>query len=324
MIMSKNIIDIVTRALIIESEAIIGLISNLEDSVVHVVQTILLCKGRIVITGMGKSGHISRKIAATFASTGTPAFFMHPAEASHGDLGMLTKQDVVLALSNSGETSEIILILPLIKRLGANLICMTGNPNSTIALAADIHLNVAVAQEACPLNLAPTASTTAALALGDALAVAVLQARGFTAEDFATTHPSGRLGKRLLVYVRDIMHCDEDLPVVHANASFKEVLLEITNKKLGMTAVLDDRDQLVGVFTDGDLRRCLDGDLNISTSFWGQSMSVNPKLISEDVLAVEAVRLMEEYRINGLLVVDATGRLKGALNMHDLMLAGVV
>jgi arabinose-5-phosphate isomerase len=249
---------------------------------------------------------------------------MHPAEACHGDLGMITNQDVVLALSNSGESAELIVILPSIKRCGAALICITGRPESTMAQAADVHLDAAVAQEACPLNLAPTASTTAALALGDALAVAVLYSRGFTADDFARTHPGGALGRRLLVHVRDIMHCDDALPVVFDDATFKEALLEMTQKKLGMTAVKDRQGQLVGVFTDGDLRRCLDNGLDISTTYIDQLMTKNPKIISEDALAIEAMNIMEEHRINGLLAIDAEGYLKGALNMHDILRAGVV
>jgi arabinose-5-phosphate isomerase len=321
---ASDILDLARRTLEIEAEAVSALQSRLDESLVRAVDILLACKGRVVVTGMGKSGHIGNKIAATLASTGTPAFFVHPAEASHGDLGMITGQDVVLALSNSGESPEIIAILPLIKRRGARLITMTGRPQSTMAREADIHLDAAVAQEACPHNLAPTASTTAALALGDALAVAVLYARGFTAEDFARTHPGGALGRRLLIHVRDVMHRNEALPVVQVDTPFKEALLEMTRKKLGMTAVLDGSANLVGVFTDGDLRRCLDRDLDMATTRIESVMTRSPKTISEDALAAEAARFMEERQINGLLAVDESGRLTGAFNMHDLLRAGVV
>jgi arabinose-5-phosphate isomerase len=277
-----------------------------------------------VVTGMGKSGHIGGKIAATLASTGTPAFFMHPGEASHGDLGMIARGDVVIALSNSGESAEIVSIISLIKRRGARLIGMSGNPASTLARESDVHLNAAVEQEACPHNLAPTASTTAALALGDALAVATLFARGFSAEDFARTHPGGALGRRLLVHVRDLMHAGDALPVVSEAASLKEALLEMTQKGLGMTAVVDAQDRLAGIFTDGDLRRLLDRDVDVRTAMIRDVMKRGPRTIPLDVLAVEAAREMEERRVNGLLVVDANGRLCGALNMHDLLKAGVV
>jgi len=321
---ASDILELARRTLEIEAEAVSALQARLDNSMVRAVDLLLACKGRVVVTGMGKSGHVANKIAATLASTGTPSFFMHPAEASHGDLGMITGQDVVLALSNSGESAEIIAILPLIKRRGAGLITMTGRPQSTMALEADIHLDAAVAQEACPHNLAPTASTTAALALGDALAVAALYARGFTAEDFARTHPGGALGRRLLVHVRDVMHTGDALPVVQEGTPFKEALLEMTRKKLGMTAVVDAAGSLVGVFTDGDLRRCLDNDLNVATTRIEAVMTRSPKIISEDVLAAEAALFMQERQINGLLAVDQDGRLTGAFNMHDLLRAGVV
>ncbi len=321
---ASDILALARRTLEIEAAAVLALQSRLDDSLVRAVDILLACKGRVVVTGMGKSGHVGTKIASTLASTGTPAFFMHPAEASHGDLGMITGQDVVLALSNSGESPEIIAILPLIKRRGARLITMTGRPGSTMAREADIHLDAAVAQEACPHNLAPTASTTAALALGDALAVVTLYARGFTAEDFARTHPGGALGRRLLIHVRDVMHKDEALPVVQEDTPFKTALLEMTRKKLGMTAVVDASGSLVGVFTDGDLRRCLDRDLDIKTTRIDSVMTRSPKTISEDVLAAEAARYMEDKQINGLLAVDGAGRLTGAFNMHDLLRAGVV
>ena len=321
---ASAILELARRTLEIEAEAVSALQARLDDSLVRAVDILLACKGRVVVTGMGKSGHVGNKIAATLASTGTPSFFMHPAEASHGDLGMITGQDVVLALSNSGESPEIIAILPLIKRRGAKLIAMTGRPQSTMAREADIHLDAAVAQEACPHNLAPTASTTAALALGDALAVAALYARGFTAEDFARTHPGGALGRRLLIHVRDVMHTGDALPVVSVDTPFKEALLEMTRKKLGMTAVVDASGSLVEVFTDGDLRRCLDRDLDIAKTRIESVMTRAPKTISEDALAAEAALFMQERQINGLLALDAAGRLTGAFNMHDLLRAGVV
>lgn len=308
----------------IEATAVQALASRLDEQFHRAVQLIMACKGRVVVTGMGKSGHIAGKIAATLASTGTPAFFVHPAEASHGDLGMITHDDVVLALSNSGESAEITAILPLIKRRGAKLIGMSGNPASTLGRESDVHLNAAVDKEACPLNLAPTASTTAALALGDALAVTLLDLRGFTHEDFARTHPGGSLGRRLLVHVRDVMHTGDALPVVNRTASLKDALLEMTRKGLGMTAIVDESGHLAGVFTDGDLRRALEKSIDIHTAQIADLMGLNPKTIGPDQLAVEAVEKMQNLKINGLLVIDAEGKLAGALNMHDLLKAGVV
>ncbi len=319
-----DILALARRTLEIEASAVNRLRDRLDHAFPEAVALLLSCQGRVVVSGMGKSGHIGGKIAATLASTGTPAFFMHPAEASHGDLGMITGEDVVIALSNSGESAEIAAIVPLLKRRGARLISMTGNPASTLAREADIHLDASVAQEACPLNLAPTASTTAALALGDALAVAVLYARGFTAEDFARTHPGGALGRRLLVHVRDLMHKDAGLPVVKLDASLKEALLEMTRKGLGMTAIVDDDRRLLGIFTDGDLRRLLDNDVDVRSASIADVMKRDPRTIAEDALAVEAVRMMEEFKINGLLAVNAAGQISGALNMHDLLRAGVV
>ncbi len=290
----------------------------------HAMTMILGCRGRVVVSGMGKSGHIARKIAATLASTGTPAFFLHPGEASHGDLGMITQDDVVIALSNSGESAEITTILPLIKRRGAKLIGMSGNPASTLARESDAHLNAAVDKEACPYNLAPTASTTAALAMGDALAIALLDARGFTQEDFARTHPGGSLGRKLLVHVRDVMHEGEKLPVVGESASLKDALLEMTRKGLGMTAIVDGAGRLTGIFTDGDLRRTLEKSVDVHMAKIADLMTRNPKSIGPDRLAVEAVERMQELKINGLLVVDAGQKPVGALNMHDLLKAGVV
>ena len=284
----------------------------------------LACKGRIVVIGMGKSGHIGNKIAATLASTGSPAFFVHPGEASHGDLGMITSSDVVLALSNSGETREIITILPLIKRMGAPLISMTGNPASTLAREANVNLDVSVAKEACPLDLAPTASTTAALVMGDAVAIALLEARGFTAEDFALSHPGGSLGRRLLLHVYDIMHKDDAIPAVAQDASLRDALMEMTAKGLGMTAIVDGEGRAVGIFTDGDLRRCLDRDIDVRAAKIADVMIPGGKRIAPDRLAVEALNLMEEKKINALLIVDNDERLCGALNMHDLLRAGVV
>jgi len=319
-----DILAMARRTLEIEASAIGALVERIDGAFLEAVNILLACKGRVVVSGMGKSGHIGGKIAATLASTGTPAFFMHPAEASHGDLGMITGQDVVIALSNSGESAEIASIVPLIKRRGAKLISMTGNPASTLGREADIHLNAGVAQEACPLNLAPTASTTAALALGDALAVATLFARGFTAEDFARTHPGGALGRRLLVHVRDLMHGGDNLPVVGLDANLKVALLEMTRKGLGMTAVTDHGLRLVGIFTDGDLRRLLDRDVDVRDLMIADVMNRHPRTVSQNALAVEAVRIMEETRVNGLLALDDEGRLTGALNMHDLLKAGVV
>jgi len=284
----------------------------------------LACKGRIVVTGMGKSGHIGSKIAATLASTGSPAFFVHPGEASHGDLGMILKEDVVLALSNSGETSELLTIIPIIKRLGTPLIALTGNPRSTLAREADVHIDVSVEQEACPLNLAPTSSTTASLAMGDALAIALLEAKGFTELDFARSHPAGTLGRRLLLHISDIMHSGNRIPVVHESAALRDALMEMTNKGLGMTAVVNDAGELTGIFTDGDLRRTLDREEDLHRCRVSQVITRNCKTVKADILAAEGLRIMQENKINALLVVDDENRLIGALNMHDLLRAGVV
>ena len=285
---------------------------------------ILGSSGRVVATGMGKSGHIARKIAATLASTGTPAFYVHPGEAGHGDLGMITADDVVLALSYSGESDEVLMLLPVLKRQGNPLIAMTGRPQSSLASAADIHLDVNVDHEACPLALAPTSSTTTSLAMGDALAVALLDARGFTADDFARSHPAGSLGRRLLLHITDVMHGGADLPSVREDASLSEALVEMSRKRLGMTAVVDAHGRLVGLFTDGDLRRALDTDLDVRTAGIAQVMTRAPRTIGADQLAVEAARMLEQYQINGLIVVDGEGRAVGALNIHDLLRAKVV
>jgi arabinose-5-phosphate isomerase len=312
------------RALGIEARAVATLAERLGPDFVRACGLFLACRGRIVVTGMGKSGHVAGKIAATLASTGSPSFFLHPGEASHGDLGMLTRQDVVLALSNSGETEEVLTILPLIKRMDVPLVAMTGNARSTLAREADVHLDVGVAEEACPLNLAPTASTTAALAMGDAIAVALLEQRGFTPEDFARSHPGGRLGRRLLLRVADLMRRGTDLPVVGESTTLSQGLLEMSRKGLGLTAVADDGGKVLGIFTDGDLRRTLDRQVDIHRTTMGEVMTRNCKVIGPQELAAEAVRLMEQHRITGLLVADAEGRLVGALNVHDLLRAGVM
>ncbi|MCD2450890.1 KpsF/GutQ family sugar-phosphate isomerase [Methylicorpusculum oleiharenae] len=314
---AKKVIDI-------ELTAIAALSERIDEEFEAACRLMFDCRGRVVVTGMGKSGHIGGKIAATLASTGTPAFFVHPGEASHGDLGMITRQDVVLALSNSGETGEVLTILPLIKRLGVPLIAMTGNPGSTLARFATRHINVSVAKEACSLGLAPTSSTTAALVMGDALAVALLEARGFTRDDFALSHPGGSLGKRLLILVSDLMHTGEDMPLVNERALIKVALIEMTNKKLGMTVVVDDNKKVAGVFTDGDLRRMLEKNIDLHTTLIGQVMTRQCSVIGPDRLAAEAMQIMESKKINGLIVVDDNRCAIGALNMHDLIHAGIV
>jgi arabinose-5-phosphate isomerase len=308
----------------VETQAIAALAEQINEHFVLACKLMFACKGRVVVTGMGKSGHIAGKIAATLASTGTPAFFVHSGEASHGDLGMITAQDVVLALSNSGETEEVITLLPIIKRLGVPLIAMTGNPASSLAKFATTHINVAVAQEACPLGLAPTSSTTAALVMGDALAVSLLEARGFTRDDFALSHPGGSLGKRLLLRVSDMMHVDEQIPSVLESAFISEALLEMTEKKLGMTAIINDQAQVSGIFTDGDLRRMLFKNLNIHTTRIMDVMTAHCAVITADILAAEAMQIMERKKINALIVVDDQQHAVGALNMHDLIRAGIV
>ena len=321
---SDELITLAGEVLAIESRAVETLGSRLNQKFVDACNMCLDTPGRIVVTGMGKSGHISGKIAATLASTGTPAFFVHPGEASHGDLGMITAQDLLLAVSYSGETDEIITILPLVKRMGARLVTMTGNPNSTLAKAADVHLDVSVAEEACPLNLAPTASTTATLAMGDALAVALLKSRGFTAEDFAMSHPSGSLGKRLLLRVADVMRTDDAVPSVTPDVMLSGGLMEMTEKGLGMTAIVDANMNILGIFTDGDLRRALDAGVDVHNTAISSVMHSECKTTSDDVLAAEAVHLMEENKITSLLVADDENRLVGALNIHDLFRAGIM
>jgi arabinose-5-phosphate isomerase len=308
----------------VETQAIAALAEQINDNFVLACKLMFGCKGRVVVTGMGKSGHIASKIAATLASTGTPAFFVHSGEASHGDLGMITQHDVVLALSNSGETEEVLTILPIIKRLGVPLIAMTGNPASTLAKFATTHINVAVEQEACPLGLAPTSSTTAALVMGDALAVSLLEARGFTRDDFALSHPGGSLGRRLLLMVDDLMHAGDEVPVVPESALISHALLEMTQKKLGMTAIVDADNRVTGIFTDGDLRRMLGRNLDIHKTAITEVMTSNCAVISADILAAEAMQIMERKKINALIVVDQQHRAIGALNMHDLIRAGIV
>ena len=321
---SEKLLGAAAEVLATEARAIQDLARRLDGSFVEACRRMLDCQGHLIVTGMGKSGHIGHKIAATLASTGTPAFFVHPAEASHGDLGMIRREDLLLALSNSGETEELLRLLPVIKRLGVGLIAMTGKPDSTLARHADIHLDTSVDQEACPLGLAPTASTSAQLALGDALAVALLGARGFTAEDFARSHPGGKLGRQLLVTIADVMHGGDDLPRVAADANLAEAIVEMTRSRLGMCAVLDDRGQLLGVVTDGDLRRHVDELSDIKGIPVQRIMTPNPRTVASGELAAKAVEVMQTHRIQGLLVVDEHGELVGALNFQDLLQAGVV
>lgn len=308
-----------------EAQAVAALADRIDGNFAKACACMLACEGRVVVTGMGKSGHIGDKIAATLASTGTPAFFVHPGEASHGDLGMITRKDVVLALSNSGETDEILTILPIIKRLSVPLVALTGNPGSRLARAATVHIDVSVAREACPLGLAPTASTTATLAMGDALAIALLESRGFTEEDFALSHPAGSLGRRLLLRIDDLMHTGAGVPRVSEQAHLGEALLEMTRKGLGMTTIVEADGRLCGIFTDGDLRRLLDhGPVDINALAVADVMNRDCVRVGATLLAAEALRIMEERRINALPVVDPAGTLIGALNMHDLLRAGVV
>jgi arabinose-5-phosphate isomerase len=321
---STNFCETATRVLDIEAKAITGLKIYINQDFNDACQLFFNTRGRVIVSGMGKSGHIGNKIAATLASTGTPAFFVHPGEASHGDLGMITPSDVVLALSNSGETEEILKLLPVLKRLGIAIVAMTGNPDSTLAKLADIHLCARVEQEACPLGLAPTASTTAALALGDAIAVALLEARGFSADDFALSHPGGSLGRRLLLRISDVMHDGSQIPLVDEQATISAALLEISRKGLGMTGVLNAQGQLAGIFTDGDLRRILDQRIDIHQTLIVSVMTRNCVTIRAELLAAEALKIMEQKKINALMVVDANKVPVGALNMHDLLRAGVL
>jgi len=308
----------------IEAAAVQALTQRVDDNFLRALNIILSCEGRVIVSGMGKSGHIARKIAATMSSTGTPAYFVHPAEASHGDLGMITSLDVFIALSYSGESDELMTIVPVIKRQGARLISITGNPKSTLALAADAHLDGSVAKEACPMGLAPTTSTTAALVLGDALAMALLDAKGFGEEDFARSHPGGSLGRRLLTHVRDIMHSGKNIPAVPLEAMLSDAIMEMSRKGLGMTAIVDANQHVLGIYTDGDLRRTLEKQLEFSSTAISAVMSRKPRSISANALAVEAVRVMEEHNISQMLVVDEDNKLVGALNMNDLLRAKVI
>lgn len=319
----RRMLDLARETLRIEAQSVLDLVDRLDDSFAAAVSLILNCRGRLIVSGIGKSGHIARKIASTMSSTGTPAYFVHPAEACHGDLGMITSDDLLLAISYSGEAEELILIVPLIKRQGAKLIALTGNPQSTLARQADVHLDAGVAREACPLNLAPTASTTAALALGDALAVALLDAHGFGADDFARSHPGGALGRKLLTHVRDVMHT-ENLPVVPPEASMGETILAMSRGRLGIAVVTGDDASVQGLFTDGDLRRAFGEQLDFKKVRIADLMNRNPYTIGPDRLAVEAVEMMERHRINALLVIASDGKLIGALNMHDLFKAKVI
>ena len=312
------------KVLTTEAQAVTALADRIDDQFSTACQLCIDCRGRIVVTGMGKSGHIGNKIASTLASTGSPAFFVHSGEASHGDLGMITGEDLVLAVSNSGETKEIITILPLIKRLAVPLITLTGNPDSTLARTADINLDVSVAEEACPMNLAPTASTTATLAMGDALALALLESRGFTEEDFARSHPGGTLGRRLLLHVEELMHTGDSIPTVAIGTPLSEGLLEMSRKGLGMTAIVDKDGKLAGVFTDGDLRRSMDNAVDIHATRIEQVMTENGKTVRADMLAAEAVHLLDTHKITALIVVDENDKVIGALNIHDLLRAGIM
>jgi arabinose-5-phosphate isomerase len=319
-----NSLALAREVLEIEAAAINGLIAKLDQNFQRAVELILHCRGRVTVSGIGKSGHIARKIASTMSSTGTPAYFVHPAEASHGDLGMVTRDDVFIALSNSGESAELLAIVPLIKRQGAKLIALTGKPGSSLAQEADAHLYAGAKKEACPLNLAPTASTTAALALGDALAIAVMQAKGFSRDEFARSHPGGALGRKLLTHVRDVMRTGANAPRINDNAMLTDAILEMSRGRMGMTAIVDREQRVIGIFTDGDLRRALNKGIDFHASKVNEAMTRGPRTIGPDKLAAEAVQVMEQHKVNQMLVVDAEQRLVGALNMHDLFRAKVI
>lgn len=319
-----NFIEQGKRVLEIERQALVDISQYLDDNFNQACQLMYQCDGRVIVIGMGKSGHIGNKIAATLASTGTPAFFVHPGEASHGDLGMITPNDVVMLISNSGETSEVLNIIPVLKRIGAKVISMTGNPQSTMATLANAHVCIKVTEEACPLGLAPTASTTATLAMGDAMAVALLEARGFTADDFALSHPGGSLGKRLLLCLNDVMHANEQVPIITDKQTIKDALIEMSAKGLGMTAIVDNQGLLAGLFTDGDLRRILEQRIDIHGTPITEVMTRSCTTAKAQLLAAEALNIMERQRINGLIVVDDNNRPIGALNMQDLLKAGVL
>lgn len=322
--MTSNYIESAKRTIEIEQKAISALAGRIDQSFVDACELMKACKGRVIVTGMGKSGHIANKIAATLASTGTPSFFVHPGEASHGDLGMITGNDVVLAISNSGKTAEITTILPLIKRMGAPLISMTGNKTSTLAVQSNVHLDISIKEEACPLGLAPTSSTTATLVMGDALAVALLESKGFSETDFAFSHPGGSLGKRLLLTVNEIMHTGDRIPITEAGTLISEGLLEISEKGFGMTAVVNENNKLIGLFTDGDLRRAFAAKIDMLTTTIDKLMTTNCKTIHADVLAAEALTIMEQSKITGLIVTDKDNTVIGVLHMHDLIHAGVI
>ncbi|GEB69862.1 MULTISPECIES: KpsF/GutQ family sugar-phosphate isomerase [Pseudoalteromonas] len=319
-----NFIEQGLRVLDIERQALSDISQYVDENFHHACQLMYDCQGRIIVIGMGKSGHIGNKIAATLASTGSPAFFVHPGEASHGDLGMITKNDVVMLISNSGETSEVLNIIPVLKRLGAKMIAMTGNMQSTMATLANVHVCIKVEKEACSLGLAPTASTTATLAMGDAMAVALLEARGFTADDFALSHPGGSLGKRLLLTLKDVMHSGENTPSINISQTIKDALIEMSAKGLGMTAIVNDNKELAGLFTDGDLRRILEQRIDIHTTLISVVMTKSCTTATQDILAAEALNIMENKRINGLIVVNEKNQPIGALNMQDLLKAGVL
>ena len=307
----------------LESRAIADLESRVDGNFVHACELILATPGRVIVVGVGKSGHIGSKISSTLASTGTPAYFVHPGEASHGDFGMITANDIMIAISNSGMSSEIINILPLVKRLGVKLISLTGNADSTLAKMADVNIDVSVSEEACPHNLAPTSSTTATLAMGDALAIALLEAKGFSAEDFAFSHPGGNLGKRLLLKVSDVMHAGTEIPFTHTDAMLVDALTEISSKKLGMTIIADDNKQLLGIFTDGDLRRCIQKGMDIQSVHIKDVMTASPKTTTDSAMAAEALNIMEKHRITSLVVENAEKEILGVLHMHDLLRAGI-
>jgi arabinose-5-phosphate isomerase len=320
----SNILDLARQVVSVEKSALDKLQAQIGEEFIEAIEVLMNCKGHVIVIGMGKSGHIGNKISATLASTGTPAFSVHPGEASHGDLGMITKNDVTICISNSGETEEVLNIIPIIKRMGIKTIAITGNKNSTMAKIADVHLSIAVGEEACPLGLAPTTSTTTTLVMGDALAVTLLKLRGFTEEDFARSHPAGSLGKKLLLRIDDLMRKGDEVPKVYAGTNIQEALFEITQKGLGMTAIVDKNDSVKGVFTDGDLRRAFDNNLDLKTTLIEEAATLNPITITSSQLAVAAAQLMEQHNIHGLLVVDEQDKLVGALNIHDLLKAGVV
>jgi len=321
---NKNILNLAKEVFIIEAASITNLISRLDDSFKEAINLLYSCKGRVIITGMGKSGHIGKKIAATFSSTGTPSFFLHPAESTHGDSGVITKEDLVLAISNSGETSELLQLLPLVKRFGIKMIAMTGNPHSTLSQKSDITLDISVEKEACPLNLAPTASTTATLAMGDALAVCLLEKRGFTEKDFLLFHPSGSLGKGVFWKVEELMAKEENLPIVNTENRFQDAIQEISNKKLGLTVVVDEKNTLVGLLTDGDIRRALQKYSDISNLKVKDVMTVGARTIAKEALAAQALQIMEKYSITSLVILNQNETPEGLLHIHHLLKAGVV